>query len=61
MVATIFARQSPHQPYLAEAMQRVSRSFALVIPWLEEPLQTYLASSYLLCRKRSALPNLSPC
>ena len=31
-------------------MQKVSRSFALVVPWVETPLNHYLAIAYLLCR-----------
>ncbi|MFN2203319.1 MAG: squalene/phytoene synthase family protein [Caldilineaceae bacterium] len=36
--------------YLSEWMQKVSRSFALVVPFVEEPLTHYLATAYLLCR-----------
>ena len=36
--------------YLDIWMNRVSRSFALVVPWLEEPLNHFLATAYLLCR-----------
>lgn len=58
MLASISALQLSSRTYLTEAMGRVSRSFALVISWLEEPLQTYLASSYLLCR---TLDNIEDC
>jgi farnesyl-diphosphate farnesyltransferase len=50
--------QSNQQAYLTTAMGRVSRSFALVVPWLEEPLQTYVATAYLLCR---TLDNVEDC
>ena len=36
--------------YLAARMNEVSRSFALVVPSLEEPLDHYMATAYLLCR-----------
>ncbi|MFN2121898.1 MAG: squalene/phytoene synthase family protein, partial [Candidatus Promineifilaceae bacterium] len=36
--------------YLAEMMQKVSRSFALVAPAVETPLDDYLAAAYLICR-----------
>lgn len=39
-------------------MDRVSRSFALVVPCLEDPLQDYFATAYLLCR---ALDNIEDC
>jgi farnesyl-diphosphate farnesyltransferase len=39
-------------------MSKVSRSFALVVPWLEEPLQEQIASAYLLCR---TLDNIEDC
>lgn len=38
------------QDYLADQLQRVSRSFALVIPLLEPPLREQIAVAYLLCR-----------
>ena len=44
--------------YLAATMDRVSRSFALVVPCLEAPLQDYFATAYLLCR---ALDNIEDC
>ena len=44
--------------YLTVTMDRVSRSFALVVPWLEDPLQDHIATAYLLCR---ALDNIEDC
>ena len=44
--------------YLTATMDRVSRSFALVVPCLEDPLQDYFATAYLLCR---ALDNIEDC
>jgi farnesyl-diphosphate farnesyltransferase len=36
--------------YLADTMTRVSRSFALVVPNLEAPLNHFMAVAYLICR-----------
>ncbi len=36
--------------YLYTFLNKVSRSFALVIPVLDEPLNHYLATAYLICR-----------
>lgn len=44
--------------YLSATMERVSRSFALVVPCLEPPLRDYFATAYLLCR---ALDNIEDC
>jgi farnesyl-diphosphate farnesyltransferase len=44
--------------YLTVTMDRVSRSFALVVPWLEDPLQDHMATAYLLCR---VLDNIEDC
>lgn len=38
------------QSYLTQRLQQVSRSFALVVPFLELPLRDSLATAYLLCR-----------
>jgi farnesyl-diphosphate farnesyltransferase len=46
------------QAYLQRWLGRVSRSFALVIPWLEPPLDRYLATAYLLCR---VVDNIEDC
>lgn len=45
-----FAPTAKQQSYLQQKLQQVSRSFALVVPFLEIPLRHYLATSYLLCR-----------
>ena len=44
--------------YLDDRMQDVSRSFALVVPWLDKPLNRYLAIAYLLCR---VVDNIEDC
>ena len=36
--------------YLTGRVNEVSRSFALVVPCLEEPLDHHMATAYLLCR-----------
>jgi farnesyl-diphosphate farnesyltransferase len=46
------------QAYLAAAMQKVSRSFALIVPWIEEPLRDTFATAYLLCR---VVDNIEDC
>ncbi|WP_309732295.1 squalene/phytoene synthase family protein [Chamaesiphon sp. OTE_75_metabat_556] len=38
------------EDYLEEFLHKVSRSFALIIPCLEKPLDLMIATSYLLCR-----------
>ena len=49
--------QTPER-YLDTLMNQVSRSFALVVPNLEEPLRHYTATAYLLCR---AVDNIEDC
>ncbi len=44
--------------YLDSMMSKVSRSFALVVPFLEEPLNHYLGTAYLLCR---VIDNIEDC
>ena len=41
-----FELTSSQTTYLDARMQAVSRSFALVVPWLETPLNYYLATAY---------------
>lgn len=36
--------------YLEQQLDKVSRSFAILIPYLEPPLRYYLGTAYLLCR-----------
>ena len=36
--------------YLDQWMNGVSRSFAVVVSFLEEPLKTYVSIAYLICR-----------
>jgi farnesyl-diphosphate farnesyltransferase len=58
MVMNIFTLLPLQRTYLTVAMNKVSRSFALVVPWLEEPLQEQMAAAYLLCR---TLDNIEDC
>src|SRR5262245_13400210 len=44
--------------YLDIFMNKVSRSFAILIPFLEEPLNHFLATAYLLCR---VVDNIEDC
>lgn len=44
--------------YLDTWMNRVSRSFAIVVPSLEEPLRHYLSTAYLICR---VIDNIEDC
>jgi hypothetical protein len=44
--------------YLDSMMNKVSRSFAVVVPCLEEPLNHYLSTAYLLCR---VVDNIEDC
>ena len=54
---TNFLTQSENA-YLSEYMNKVSRSFTLVAPQVESPLNDYLAVSYLICR---VVDNIEDC
>jgi farnesyl-diphosphate farnesyltransferase len=58
MLSDIYQLKPLQRTYLTVTMSRVSRSFALVVPWLEDPLQDHVAAAYLLCR---ALDNIEDC
>jgi farnesyl-diphosphate farnesyltransferase len=45
-----FSLTNIQKKYLNDQMQGVSRSFALVAPLIESPLDYYLATAYLICR-----------
>jgi farnesyl-diphosphate farnesyltransferase len=47
-----------HRVYLDIWMNKVSRSFAVVVPAVEEPLRYYLAAAYLICR---VIDNIEDC
>ena len=44
--------------YLADTMNKVSRSFAVVVPNMEEPLNYFMATAYLICR---VVDNIEDC
>jgi farnesyl-diphosphate farnesyltransferase len=53
-----FYQSSEAESYLETWMNRVSRSFAVVVTALEEPLKSYMSASYILCR---VLDNIEDC
>jgi len=55
---TRYELSSRQKSYLSEFMDKVSRSFAVVIPFLEEPLRYQIATAYLLCR---CIDNIEDC
>jgi farnesyl-diphosphate farnesyltransferase len=57
-LSDVYTLKPLQRTYLTTTMGRVSRSFALVVPWLEDPLQDHVATSYLLCR---VLDNIEDC
>ena len=57
-MAFSFTVSSPQADYLNTLMNKVSRSFALVVPHLEPPLNHIMATAYLLCR---VVDNIEDC
>lgn len=53
-----FTVTSNQKTYLAKTMKGVSRSFALVTPAIEAPLNDYLSVAYLICR---VVDNIEDC
>ncbi len=53
-----FSLTAVQQAYMTDQMNKVSRSFALVAPAVEEPLNDYLAAAYLICR---VVDNIEDC
>lgn len=53
-----FSLSNTQKPYLTDQMNKVSRSFALISPQLESPLNDYLATAYLICR---VVDNIEDC
>ena len=45
-----FTLTTTQKRYLEQQLDGVSRSFAIVIPFIEAPLRHYLGVAYLLCR-----------
>jgi farnesyl-diphosphate farnesyltransferase len=58
MSSTIFDLKPEQRKYLDVCMEGVSRSFAVVVPFLETPLQDYVAAAYLICR---VIDNIEDC
>lgn len=54
----VFSLTDKQQAYLSTNMNKVSRSFALVAPAVEAPLNDYLATAYLICR---VVDNIEDC
>ncbi len=50
MVEKTFELTHTQKEYLNVLMNKVSRSFAVVVACLEEPLRDYMATAYLVCR-----------
>ena len=53
-----FTHTRAQRRYLEAQMKKVSRSFALVVSYLEEPLKEYLSTAYLICR---VVDNIEDC
>ena len=53
-----FKLDNTEKQYIENQLEKVSRSFALVIPTLEEPLNYYMATAYLICR---VVDNIEDC
>ena len=53
-----FYLSSQQKAYLEEFMNKVSRSFALVTPCFEEPLDSFMSVAYLICR---VVDNIEDC
>jgi phytoene/squalene synthetase len=46
----VFRLTSTQRKYLGQQLDAVSRSFAILIPYIDPPVRHYLAVAYLLCR-----------
>ena len=53
-----FYLSSQQKAYLEKFMNKVSRSFALVTPCFEEPLDSFMSVAYLICR---VVDNIEDC
>lgn len=53
-----FYLSAQHKKYLEDCMNQVSRSFALVTPCFEEPLDAFMSTAYLICR---VVDNIEDC
>lgn len=57
-VATTFRLTQSQEEYLSTLMDMVSRPFAVVVTCLEEPLNHFMATAYLICR---VVDNIEDC
>lgn len=55
---TEFTYNRAQRRFLEAQMKKVSRSFALVVSYLEKPLREYLSAAYLVCR---VVDNIEDC
>ena len=53
-----FSLTKLQKKYLTESMNKVSRSFALVTPCFEYPLNHFMSAAYLICR---VVDNIEDC
>jgi farnesyl-diphosphate farnesyltransferase len=58
MVKKDFSLTKLQKKYLTDSMNKVSRSFALVTPCFEFPLNHFMSASYLICR---VVDNIEDC
>ena len=58
MTETTFEITQAQSSFLSTFMNKVSRSFAIVVPCLEEPLNHFMATTYLICR---VVDNIEDC
>ena len=58
MVKEEFDITNSQKKYLADSMNKVSRSFALVTPCFEYPLNHFMSAAYLICR---VVDNIEDC
>ena len=50
MITTNFELTKAEDHYIRDSMNKVSRSFALVTPCFEYPLNKFVSVAYLICR-----------
>jgi farnesyl-diphosphate farnesyltransferase len=58
MVNKDFSQTKLQKKYLTDSMNKVSRSFALVTPCFEYPLNHFMSAAYLICR---VVDNIEDC
>ncbi len=58
MINKDFSLKKFQKKYLTDSMNKISRSFALVTPCFEYPLNYYMSAAYLICR---VVDNIEDC